>query len=186
MCHLTAIARMYASSSFVAGHSLWLIPKEPARSNIQKVIDHHSSEQKTANFRAHVTLIAGLEPEGGEAEVIAKAESIALKLGPISARVERTACMGLYFKSVFALLERDPALLDAHKVAKEAFGQDPSAGSDFMPHASLLYGDLPRSTREAIRQEAGVGLVDPGITLEFESIQVWSTKGVVAEWKPLA
>lgn len=79
---------------------MWLIPKEPARSSIQKAIDRHSSEQKTANFRAHVTLIAGLEPEGGEAEVIAKAESLALKLGAISARVERTACMDLYFKSV--------------------------------------------------------------------------------------
>lgn len=87
---------------------------------------------------------------------------------------------------VFALLERDPALLDAHKVAREAFGQDPNDGSDFMPHASLLYGDLPMPTREAIQQEAAVGLVDPGITLEFESIEVWCTKGVVAEWKPLA
>lgn len=93
---------------------------------------------------------------------------------------------GVRLSQVFALLERDPSLLDAHKVAREAFGQDPSDGSDFMPHASLLYGDLPMSTREAIRLEAGVGLVDPGITLEFESIEVWCTKGVVAEWKPVA
>lgn len=70
------------------------------RSRIQTVIDHYSSEQGTVNFKAHVTLVAGVEPEGGAAEVIKKAESLALKLKPISARVTRTACMDLYFKSV--------------------------------------------------------------------------------------
>ena len=47
-----------------------------------------------------MTLVAGLEPEGGAAEVLKKAESLASKLQPMSARVERTACMDLYFKSV--------------------------------------------------------------------------------------
>lgn len=70
------------------------------RSRIQTAIDRYSSEQGTVNFQAHVTLIAGVEPEGGAAEVLKKAESLALKLQPISARVERTACMDLYFKSV--------------------------------------------------------------------------------------
>lgn len=85
---------------FRAGHSLWLIPREPARSRIQTIIDHHSTDKGTVNFGAHVTLIAGLEPQGGAAEVLAKAESLASKLKPISARVERTGCMDLYFKSV--------------------------------------------------------------------------------------
>lgn len=70
------------------------------RSRIQTVIDHHSSEQGTVNFQAHVTLIAGVEPEAGAAEVLKKTESLALKLQAISVRVERTACMDLYFKSV--------------------------------------------------------------------------------------
>jgi len=79
---------------------LWLVPGEPAKSMVQNVIDHQSSDRKTANFRAHVTLVAGLEPEGGVAEVLKKAESLALKLKPIPARVESVACMDLYFKSV--------------------------------------------------------------------------------------
>lgn len=64
------------------------------------MIDHYSSEQGTVNFGAHVTLIAGLEPEGGVEEVLKKTEGLATKLPPFSARVERTACMDLYFKSV--------------------------------------------------------------------------------------
>lgn len=53
-----------------------------------------------------------------------------------------------------------------------------------MPHASLVYGDLPMPTREAIRQEAEPGLLsDP---LMLDSLEVWCTQGVVAEWKRLA
>lgn len=51
-----------------------------------------------------MTLIAGVEPEGGEAEVISKAERLASELRAISARVERTACKDLYFQSVSIVL----------------------------------------------------------------------------------
>lgn len=85
---------------------MWLVPAEPAKSMIQNVIDHHSSDRKTVNFRAHVTLVAGLEPDGGVAEVLKKAESLALKLQPVPARVERVECMDLYFKSVSFLSAR--------------------------------------------------------------------------------
>lgn len=62
-----------------------------------------------------------------------------------------------------------------------AFGQDPVEGSEYMPHVSLLYGDLPMDTREAIRQETEPDLINS--ELELDSIQVWCTIGVVSEWK---
>lgn len=96
-----------------AGHSLWLIPKEPGRSKIQNVIDHYSSEQGTVKFGAHVTLIAGLEPEGGVEEVLQKSESLATKIQPFCARVERTACMDLYFKSVSFMMAEAQAFSDS-------------------------------------------------------------------------
>lgn len=62
-----------------------------------------------------------------------------------------------------------------------AFGQNPDDGSEYMPHASLLYGDLPMTTREAIAQDVGPGLID--LELELDSIEVWCTQGVVSEWR---
>lgn len=53
-----------------------------------------------------------------------------------------------------------------------------------MPHASLVYGDLPMSTREAIGKEAEPDLLNSGMILD--SIEVWCTQGVVTEWKKLA
>ena len=57
-------------------------------------------EHSTVAFEPHVTLIAGVEPKGGEAEVLSKTEKLASELKAISARVERTACKDLYFQSV--------------------------------------------------------------------------------------
>lgn len=83
-----------------SGHSLWLIPAEPAKSSFQDTINRFSSEHGTPAFGPHVTLIAGVKPEGGEAQVVSKAERLALELKAISARVERAACKDLYFQSV--------------------------------------------------------------------------------------
>lgn len=82
------------------GHSLWLIPAEPARSIFQDIIDRFSFEHGTPVFGPHVTLIAGVKPEGGEADVVSKAEKLALELNALSGKVERAACKNLYFQSV--------------------------------------------------------------------------------------
>lgn len=60
------------------------------------------------------------------------------------------------------------------------FGQDPDRANDYMPHVSLLYGDLPMATREAIRQDAEPAVIDS--EFELDHLQIWSTKGVVTEW----
>lgn len=82
------------------GHSLWLVPREPARTKFQDVIDRQSLEHGTPGFRAHATLIAGVDPEGGASEVLSKAENLASELKAISASVERITCKDLYFQSV--------------------------------------------------------------------------------------
>lgn len=64
-----------------------------------------------------------------------------------------------------------------------AFGQDPNDGAEYMPHVSLLYGDLPTATREDVRQAAEPGLRDSDV--ELDCIEVWCTQGIVTEWKLL-
>lgn len=91
-------------NSRLQGHSLWLVPGEPAKSSFQDIIHRFSSEHKTPSFGPHATLIAGVKPEGGEAEVVSKTEKLALELKAISARVERAACKDLYFQSVSFLV----------------------------------------------------------------------------------
>lgn len=67
---------------------------------------------------------------------------------------------------------------------RQEFGQEADGDSDFMPHASLVYGDLPMPTREDIRKEAEPTLASTPLVLD--TIEVWCTQGVVAEWKCVA
>lgn len=90
----------FSCNSFDTGHSLWLVPREPARAKFQDVINRQSLEHGTPGFGAHVTLIAGVDPKGGASEVLSKAENLASELKAISASVERIACKDLYFQSV--------------------------------------------------------------------------------------
>lgn len=62
-----------------------------------------------------------------------------------------------------------------------AFGQDPNDGAEYMPHVSLLYGDLPMTTREDVGQVAESGLRD--LEVELDCIEVWCTQGIVTEWE---
>lgn len=77
-----------------------------------------------------------------------------------------------------------PAAVCVFCVCREAFGQDPHDVNEYMPHASLVYGDLPMSTREAIRKETELDLLHSEVVLD--SLEVWCTQGVVTEWKKLA
>lgn len=67
---------------------------------------------------------------------------------------------------------------------RAAYGQDASAGTDYMPHISLLYGDLTMQKKEEIRQTADETVRHKEFVLD--TIQVWSTEGVVSEWKQVA
>ncbi|CAM9648252.1 unnamed protein product [Sphacelaria rigidula] len=54
----------------------------------------------------------------------------------------------------------------------------------YMPHISLLYGDLPMEKREEIREGVDESVRNKQIILD--SLQVWCTEGVVEDWKLVA
>ncbi|CAM9623726.1 unnamed protein product [Discosporangium mesarthrocarpum] len=170
---------MYASSSFV-GYSLWLVADDPARSDFLDIITTLSQEHSTPKFEPHITLIAGVEPPGGQEEVLRKTKDLAAKIEPITTTVEACQTKGLYFQSIFGLVKQDEALFSAHKTSRAAFGQDTEGASSYMPHISLLYGDLDPPVRDTVISTAEGKVV--GKQFPVSSVEVWSTKGVVSEW----
>lgn len=67
---------------------------------------------------------------------------------------------------------------------RAAFGQDPGGVAEYMPHVSLLYGDLAMTSREKLCQEAQDIMQD--MAFDIDTMEVWCTAGVVTEWKLLA
>jgi 2'-5' RNA ligase len=167
---------MYASSTFV-GVSLWLVPSEPALSLLKEAVKSTAAKHGSPVFKPHCTLLAGLN--GSEEEVVQQTKDLAAKLQPIQTSVEELASKNLYFQSVFALLRKDPALLEMHKTATEHF-QLPYKEGEYMPHVSLFYGDAADDTRAQIRSELQHMI---GTSLSFDAIEVWSTAGAAGEWR---
>jgi 2'-5' RNA ligase len=167
---------MYASSTFV-GVSLWLVPAEPALSLLQEAVKSTANKHSGPVFKPHCTLLAGLN--GSEDAVVQQTQDLAAHLQPIHASVEALASKNLYFQSVFALLQKDSALLDLHKIATEHF-QLPYKGDEYMPHVSLFYGDAADDIRAQIRSELRHVV---GTSLSFDAIEVWSTAGTADEWR---
>lgn len=86
--------------------------------------------------------------------------------------VQMTVAQRVHLKYIVLFLSR-----------RAAFGQEPDTDSTYMPHLSLIYGDLPMPSREAVQHEVEPNLM--GLPVELDSIQVWCTEGVVSEWKLL-
>jgi 2'-5' RNA ligase len=167
---------MYASSTFI-GVSLWLVPAEPALALLQEAVKSTAKQHSGPVFKPHCTLLAGLS--GSEDAVVQQTKELAAHLQPIQASIEALASKNLYFQSVFALLQKDPALLQLHKTATEHF-QLPYKEGEYMPHVSLFYGDAAEDTKAEIR--SGLQHV-VGTSLSFDAIEVWSTAGAADEWR---
>eukprot|EP00611_Tribonema_gayanum_P020380 TRINITY_DN3707_c0_g1_i1.p1 TRINITY_DN3707_c0_g1~~TRINITY_DN3707_c0_g1_i1.p1 ORF type:complete len:190 (+),score=51.24 TRINITY_DN3707_c0_g1_i1:201-770(+) len=180
---------MYASKTFV-GHSLWLLPAQPALDALQEVVMEISVKRHSPCFKPHCTLLAGL-PESEE-EVIRKTRDLALRVAATPMTIDRVATKQLYFQSVFALIKAEDEAMNLHATAVEVFGV-PEGGAPYMPHISLFYGDVDDDTRGAIKDDAqallaagGMSLGSPECELSMDTIEVWNTEGAVEEWRRCA
>lgn len=148
-----------------ARYSIWLMPPSPVRARFARLIDTLSRRLGTPRFDPHVTLCGTADLH--ENDMLARVEGLAARLAPVPIRLTEVGYTDEYFRCLFVVAERSEQLLAAHRVACEAFGKPPAA--DFMPHLSLVYGELARERKEQIIGEIGrrfdAGFVADGISL---------------------
>ncbi|TMW64863.1 hypothetical protein Poli38472_009030 [Pythium oligandrum] len=169
---------IYATAEFV-GYSLWLVPHAAAERELQGVIDELATRLETPSFLPHMTLLGGIMGLQEE-EVVRKTQLVADGLETLDLQVSAVSSKELlYFQCVFALLKMTPALENAHEHAKQVYErlEEPS----FMPHVSLVYGDLSTEDRRALAQEFGPRF--DGTQMKMERLQLWNTTGPVKQWK---
>lgn len=159
--------------------SLWLVPEGEAGARLRALIDRLALRHGTPAFEPHLTLLGGLE--GPEAETRPPAGEVAARLRPFLVRLGALRHRDEYYRSLFAEAQKSPELLSARRAAEEAFGRAPDP--HFLPHVSLLYGDVPASAKEALIAEIGPEL---RVTFRAEALFVVATDGEPADWRPVA
>lgn len=119
------------------------------------------------------------------------AERCARLSPPPRCRSRSVQAGALFYQCVYVLCEDDESLSAAHRLAREVFGSAGSAGPAFMPHASVIYGDLgddEKRRRAASVADALAPLLASGeASFTPAALSLWRTRaGDTAAWTEVA
>jgi 2'-5' RNA ligase len=151
------------------------MPRGRVRNDLQKLITKLSVQYASPDFEPHVTLVGELVIS--ENEAITKTKQLANLLKPFTISLKEVACLDEYFRCVFIKAEKTEGLMNANLTARALFKQENS--EEYMPHLSLVYGDLQGKTKKAIIQHLGA---ETATEFAAEGLYLYYTLGQPNEW----
>lgn len=158
--------------------SLWMMPPLAVRARFQALIAELSRRVDTPPFEPHLTLAS--VDAATEAAAIQPVAALAAHLPPLAIRLTEVGTTLEYFRCLFVRAEPTPALDRAYQTACRALGQTPG---EFMPHLSLVYGELTPETKERIIADIGNRF---DTTFTVERLALYDTAGPPPDWRCIA
>lgn len=156
------------------GYSLWLMPQGNKYQLVSNVINDLAIKYNSPVFEPHVTLIG--EVSGDEHEIVEKTEEFASHTAAFTIQLENIDIQDYFFRALFIKAKASRELLNLHKNAKQIFSMQNIP--EYMPHVSLLYGNVSLEEKEKIIQSITV----PFTEFTVETIHLYRTKGEVNSW----
>jgi len=158
------------------GCSIWLMPTGRTFEELSGIISRLSDQYTTPRFPPHVTLVEGLT--GEEQDLSSRTMRLASHIRPFQITLTTLDYLDEYFRCLFFHVEESPALLETAQAARKLFHQ--GRDSRFMPHLSLMYGDLDPATKRQIVHSLSTN-VKP--TFLVESLHLYSISGGPEDWR---
>jgi len=154
-----------------------------------QLIDANAASLGTPRFVPHVTLLGGFHAES-DAAAQRQLHALAAQLqAPASRPVCRCATVEageLYYQCVYVLMELDEGLCAAHEAARLAFSAPATPGERYMPHLSLLYGEVSGEAKaQAVLAARGALAALASDEAEFwpSALSLWKTRaGETETW----
>ncbi|CAK9152657.1 unnamed protein product [Ilex paraguariensis] len=138
-------------------YSVWALPPEDLRPRLKKLMEGLRSEFGGPEFEPHVTVVGAISLTEGDARDKFRKACEGLKA--YSATVERVATGTFFYQCVFLLLDPTAEVVETSAHCSSHFGYKNS--SPYMPHLSLLYGDLTDEEKKNAQEKANI--LDEGI-----------------------
>jgi 2'-5' RNA ligase len=153
-----------------------LVPTGEVRQRLAETILDLSRQYAAPAFEPHVTLAGGIV--GPAREVASKIRDLARRIPPFTVRLTEVTGLDEYFRCLFVRVAITHPIMRANKAAREVFHL--AKQPPFMPHLSLLYGNLPSSVKERI-----VASLGRQFELEFEarSLHLYLIRGAPQAWR---
>jgi len=159
-------------------YSLWLMPPAPVHARFAALIGRLSERLGTPVFAPHVTL-AGADAADATG-AIRRVEALAQALAPLPITLTEVDYSDAYFRCLYLRAATNPPLLAAYRRACAMLG---SAPADFVPHLSLVYGDVSAADKERLIAELGRNW---DVSFTVERIALYLPEGAPNEWRALA
>ncbi len=157
------------------GYSLWLLPTGEVYEKLATLIKKLAEENNTPIFDPHVTLLGEIIQSKGD--IVRKIEELISDQKQFPLTLSRIDYQDFYFRALFVKAEINESLLSLHNQAKMIFGMQNIP--PYMPHLSLLYGNLSTATKEKITEMIGK---DQTTQFTADRIYLFKTGGEVSTW----
>jgi len=147
------------------------------------LIDALAARCRGPVFSSHITLIGGLEGTGDDLSRLAS--GLAAEVPAFDVKLNTLDTGDSFYQCVFLRAEISDALIKARQLADEVFAsclkEEGRAPRDpFVPHLSLVYGDLD----DAQKQDLTAGLEAAlATTYKADTISLWQTTGPPSAWR---
>ena len=147
--------------------AIWIIPSGEIYEKYHNLIYHLSQKYSTPMFEPHITLLGHVIDS--QVGAISKISRLSALTRPFPLRLTSIGYSDEYFRCLFIKTRKSRELAELHSRAKEIFtllNKRP-----FIPHLSLVYGNLSSIIREKIVSEIGSEF---NIEFEVRSLQLVS------------
>ncbi|KAG6407247.1 hypothetical protein SASPL_130233 [Salvia splendens] len=131
-------------------YSVWALPPEELKPRLKKLMSGLRSEFGGPEFEPHVTILGAIKLTESEARDMFRKACEGLK--PYTATVDKIATGTFFYQCVFLLLHPTPEVVEASDHSCAHFGFKRS--TPYMPHLSLLYGDLTEEEKKTALEKA--------------------------------
>ncbi|GAB4827126.1 hypothetical protein Ancab_034013 [Ancistrocladus abbreviatus] len=130
--------------------SVWALPPDDVRNRVKKLMDGLRSEFGGPEFEPHVTVVGAINLT--EDDAVHKFRSACDGLKVYTANVQSVSTGTFFYQCVFLLLQTSPEVLETSAHCCGHFGYQNS--SSYMPHLSLIYGDISNEVKKKAQEKA--------------------------------
>ncbi|ERN14146.1 hypothetical protein AMTRI_Chr01g111770 [Amborella trichopoda] len=143
-------------------YSVWAIPPLDVKLRLKALMEKLRDEFGGPEFEPHVTVVGATRLT--EKDAMAKLEACK-ELKPYKCRAIKVDKGSFFYQCVYLLLDPTPEMMEVNAHCIKHFGC--SNATPYMPHLSLLYGDLTEEEKKKAQDKANS--LDQGLcNLDFE------------------
>ncbi|XP_028783877.1 cyclic phosphodiesterase [Neltuma alba] len=152
-------------------YSVWAQPTEDVRDRMKKLMSGLRSEFGGPEFEPHITVVGAIRLTADDA--LKKFRSACESLKAYNATVDRVATGTFFYQCVYLLIHPTPEVVETSDHCVSHFGYNRS--SPYMPHLSLLYGDLTDEEKKRAQERANALDDVSGLSFQISRLALYKT-----------